>query len=88
MEIILKKTRRSKQWQNELYAINRFGTGPLHVAAYTDQLYIFVDLSLNGDINPKNTKYQMAAIFSFVTIWKEKRQLGNSYFWTGTKTDI
>ena len=42
------------EWQNELYVI---------VAAYTDQLDIFVDLSLNGNINPKNTKYQMAANF-------------------------
>ena len=39
---------------SELYSIDRFGTGPLHVAAYTGQHDIFVDLSLNGDINPKN----------------------------------
>ena len=68
-----------------------FGTGPLHVAAYTGQLDIFVDLSLNGDINPKNTKYQMAAIFFPLSQFEKKRDsLAFPIFEVGQKqkTDV
>ena len=38
----------------ELYSIDRFQDEALHVAAYTRQHDIFVDLSLNTDLHPKN----------------------------------
>ena len=57
----------------DMYSIDRFGNGPLHVAAYTGQHDIFVGLALNGDINPKNedgvTPLHLSAQMVLIHLW-------------------